>query len=308
MEIIDRSIKYDLLRGKNIVFPEEMFDSVFHYTSASGLNGIISNKTLYFSDMLYLNDKDEIYAGMSSFCKAIGVSPDRLPEIQDERYFVCCFSIDEDSLPMWNYYTKDPTNNGYNIGFDLKQLIYSIIYQNEFLNGCSLSFGGVDYSVNDSSVYANTLNDSIKRLIEKIGKKLLQGDDDIDISEETINKIPFVYTFNGLDCDFIQSSSELLCYIKRNYFSYEKEVRIVISMSSDKLSDLNEKGYIKTKVSKGIIVPYIEVKYNPAAIKSIMISPTLTIDIADLSVKDLLARNSYEKQIDINHSIIPVRY
>ena len=36
--------------------------------------------------------------------------------------FVCCFSLDNDSLPMWNYYIKEINNQGFNIEFSDKKI------------------------------------------------------------------------------------------------------------------------------------------------------------------------------------------
>lgn len=71
--------------------------------------------------------------------------------------FACCFSLKEDSLPMWNYYTKEINSQGYNIEFDDKKLVESILRSNPVLDGCSFSFGNVDYSKDNDSEYSHIL-------------------------------------------------------------------------------------------------------------------------------------------------------
>ena len=46
---------------------------------------------------------------------------------------------------MWNYYTKEINNQGYNIEFNDKKLVASILHSNSVLDGCDISFGIVDY-------------------------------------------------------------------------------------------------------------------------------------------------------------------
>ena len=75
--------------------------------------------------------------------------------------FVCCFSLDEDSLPMWNYYTKEINNQGYNIEFDDRKLAESILRNNSALDGCALSFGMVYYSKNNDSAFSKIIVDEI---------------------------------------------------------------------------------------------------------------------------------------------------
>lgn len=149
---IKTEINYDHLKDSTISFPTDFQENaIFHYTSIGGLDGILSNKTLRFTNIRYMNDKDEISAGIKSLEKklaALGVqqkSPS-LEDLSDEKQvFVCCFSLNGDSLPMWYYYTKDINSQGYNIEFDSKQLVQSILQKNELLDGCDIAFGIVDY-------------------------------------------------------------------------------------------------------------------------------------------------------------------
>jgi len=52
---------------------------------------------------------------------------------------------------MWNYYTKDINNQGYNLGFDYKKLVVSLLKNNPKLHGCKFTFGKVDYCLSEDT-------------------------------------------------------------------------------------------------------------------------------------------------------------
>ena len=153
MEVVQRKTNIDcqkLQNSKLLFYKSTKSRRIFHYTSIVGLEGILGNRTLRFTNIKYMNDKDEIIAGLDSMAKICHASEEEREKLCSSfishgmQTFVCCFSVEEDSLPMWNYYTKEINNQGYNIEFDDKQLVESILRGNDALNGCSLAFGIVD--------------------------------------------------------------------------------------------------------------------------------------------------------------------
>lgn len=121
-------INHNLLSNSKLAFRKNTKTrSIFHYTSIGGLQGILSSKTLRFTNIKYMNDKDEIVAGLDSMAKACNASEEERDNLRSAfasygaQTFVCCFSLEDDSLPLWNYYTKEINNQGYNIEFDDKK-------------------------------------------------------------------------------------------------------------------------------------------------------------------------------------------
>lgn len=172
MEIItvntkdENAIDYKMIKDEGIKFPDNYDNKpIYHYTSISGLNGILSNKKLRFTNIKYMNDKDEFKAMFDSWINLINKNennPIDESEINNfyselfnsgEQLFVCCFSLNNDSLPLWNYYTKDINSQGYNIKMNGKKLFESILSKNECLNGCHFSFGMVEYCHPYESMY-----------------------------------------------------------------------------------------------------------------------------------------------------------
>ena len=224
MEIItpNTQINYARLQTTQKIFASGIKPKpIYHYTSIGGLQGILQNQTLHFTNIKYMNDKDEITAGLESIAQACEFSETArdglLSSLIDcgTQTFVCCFSLESDSLPMWNYYTKEIHNQGYNIEFDSRKLVESILRSNPCLDGCDFAFGSVDYSKNNYSECGITIRNKITATIDLVFAKVLlaaskaaqtahSNIDQTNITawEETINNLekkttdlPFTYLF-----------------------------------------------------------------------------------------------------------------
>ena len=334
-------INHDLLLKSKLAFRKNTkAKPIFHYTSIGGLQGILSSKTLRFTNIKYMNDKDEIIAGLDSMAKACSASEEERDNLRSAfishgtQTFVCCFSLEEDSLPMWNYYTKEINNQGYNIEFDDKKLVESILRSNPVLDGCDFAFGNVDYSKDNDSEYSKTITSEILSSMELLISKLfltvakgalVKQSSNIDESalkewEEKINQsekkqklseLP-IYFYNGEKCSFEKNpSGDYLYFIKRDCFRQEKEFRIVISVPDELLSKLANENVYKFRVSNGVLVPYLELKFSEDVVKSLTISPTVQSDLVEQSIQDYMNYCNYGIQdfsTFIKHSKVPVRF
>lgn len=123
-------------------------DIIYHYTSPEGLKGITKDECLWATDINYLNDNSElryIYQlaekitnenkeiWSKNFCESLlnqclqkakryDVS-NRLLFAYKTDVYVISFSLDDDNLNMWKYYSKTADTVGYNIGFDKEKLV-----------------------------------------------------------------------------------------------------------------------------------------------------------------------------------------
>lgn len=340
--VLDKTrIDYSRLQNSKLSFHRNTkARPIFHYTSIDGLEGILEHKTLRFTNIKYMNDKDEIFAGLDSMAKACNASNEEHERLRSAcmnngaQTFVCCFSVEADSLPMWNYYTKEVNNQGYNIEFDDKKLVESILRNNPALDGCSLSFGIVDYSKDNDSEYSQiitseilaSMNLSLSKFFLTVARGVLTShpaginesaltDWEKKIADtekkQKLNNLP-VYFYNGEKCRFEKKQSgEYLCYIKRDCFRQEGEFRIVITVPDDRLAELKEKGIYKFRVGNGILVPFIELSFSSDVVKSITISPTVKSDLVELSIQDFLSYCAFHVEDCskfIKHSSVPVRF
>lgn len=109
---------------------------IYHYTSSSAIISILEHSELRFTDRNFMNDKSEgTYTknlALSMLEKnEVDVDPkfskavrDKLKEKQGNglETYSCSFSLNKDSLCLWNYYSKDASSKGYNIHFHIDDI------------------------------------------------------------------------------------------------------------------------------------------------------------------------------------------
>lgn len=340
IDVPKNQIDYERLKNSKLSFYRSTkAKPIFHYTSIGGLQGIFEKRKLRFTNIKYMNDKDEIVAGVDSLVKLLGMTEEKRDkmrkssQLSGKQTFVCCFSLEGDSLPMWNYYTKEINNQGYNIEFDDKTLVESILRENPVLDGCYISFGIVDYSKDDHSEYSQIIAERSANLIGlTLSKQLLAAKDELlgiekpsnkDFLEEwekkiendkkKINALP-IYFYNGQKCRFAKDSTDdYLCFIKRDCFKQEREFRIVITVPNERLAELkkSKENVYQFRISNGILIPFLELKFSLKAVKSMMISPTVQSDLVERSIQDFLKYCEFDVEDYaqfIRHSTVPVRF
>jgi len=137
------------------VFDFNLDDILWHYTNGDGFLGILQNGTIHATQVSCLNDttetkyasdlyktavvqliKDrendaEAVAFLNQVLEFVKEEPDS-PTHGTSKFFVACFSGDEDELTQWDRYSKP---NGYAIGFRARGLwreptsqLYRVVY------------------------------------------------------------------------------------------------------------------------------------------------------------------------------------
>ena len=184
------------------------------------------------------------------------------------------FSLKEDELNLWNYYSKDKNHLGYNIGFNTQDFIN---YSNDGdLIDC---FGQVIYG---------------KDFLYEIFDKIIPNIYKIFINLDIIN---ISMLLQDLSTAFLRFSM----FFKDESFASEKEYRLV--WNTDLQADIRE--------YNGFYIPYQKYSIPVKSIKSFMISPTQNYNIAKLGMDELLNNHIakvYANNITINKSRIPLRY
>lgn len=333
---IDKNTVDDLHAEMIPDFGDTSEERIYHYTSIGGLQGILGGK-LRFTHIGYMNDRDEVVAGSEAlrdfalqncddaFAQAISHEADRN---KDMSAYVCCFSLERDSLAMWNYYTKDVNNQGYNLVFNYKDLIISILQKNKELDGCQFSFGKVDYC-NGTENYislsykqaARNISSAMHKLVslacDYVQKKQTPDSSPIVIDcPPMVEEYPSVIKYMGDDPLFRKTiSSDTIFFMKRPCFSVESEFRIVIQipdavMDRLKHSDKGRQKY-KYRVNNGLLIPYLELDIDLHALTGLTASPTIKSDLAEKSIRDYCdycGINTDNLVDGIIQSSIPVRF
>lgn len=277
--------------------PDE--DIIYHYTSPEGLKGITGDENLWATDINYLNDNSElryIYQlaenitnennerWSENFCESLlnqclqkakryDVS-NRLLFAYKTDVYVISFSLDEDNLNMWKYYSKTADTVGYNIGFEKDKL------------------------VNATGLIHMTY-----------GKVIYDKEKQVEILTKTLNEYESLYKDKdsfGRSQVFqmaMTTLENLGVFFKHPAFVDENEFRIIIR---DNIR-LRKKGNcnVKYRINKGVFIPYTTLSFLPEAVRSIGISPCNNQSIAEYSVERMLETKFNLKYENFHCSKIP---
>lgn len=300
-------------------------NTVYHYTSPSGLLGIVDNgedsknAKLWFTRWDSLNDKNERYDIQEvlkeykelkgndireEFQDAIqelintevtkwDLPPilwnnDKNPSIDEpdpENIYVCSFSTDRDSLPMWNYYSKSSHYEGYALGINLeKWKKYAKIS-----GGYTLDVRQILYQEEDK---IEKLDEVVSKFEEHL--KIVQKNPQTIVGPEWIKHA------------FLLRIAALQFFFKNKHFSHEKEVRVILQIPKDK--DISNELPTKYRTGYGYTIPYVEVPMPKEAITSVRVGPLFDKELAkkNVNVKEML--ESRGCSCDVYTSEISIRY
>ena len=301
---------------------------MFHYTSPDGLLSIIANNEVYFTDIRFLNDKSEDIYLVKLILDIFEKNKKDYPYVSDviyklfknhqtndlrnlkiinidyytplkftpRRKFVFCTTTDADLLNMWNYYVHEGKYQGYNIGFNVEKLLKSLD---------SDTSKSIDpFSV----VYGNFLYDSRKQK-EEILHLFNRMEDNINKASDKSKEIDYYVM------DLRSYIDSYGAFYKNPSFAQEKEFRFCIEIDDDRLNQkkshysgtTNKKMNCRYRVSYGLIVPYIAVKFNKDAVSTIHMSPMIEYQIAKESIREVLEDYHYER-VRVWKSKIPIRF
>ena len=305
--------QHDMLQAASLVL--SAFDAssrihadnfVYHYTSADGLMGILNSRSLWFTDYNSLNDESEGQYIFSLARQILSTSsyPEeyknnvrwvlfdnegyRLAPIKSnvEKYFICSFSCNKDSMPLWNYYTKNKNATGYNLEFNTDKLKNLDRVLTDEKIPASLQITRVLYNEERQHLLVKQILDYFLPVWTKY----------ISYRHEILMALLFSLEINRFK-------------IKHPAFMAENEVRLFINIKEESFKELvKEKNkLLKIRNINGIFTAYFDIPFNIKDIISLTVSPTIKNDYAISSMRLLL--DSYGLvDTTINKSQIPLRY
>lgn len=298
---------------------------VYHYTSTDAFNSILFSDpkyvTLRASRYDRLNDTSEgevakeVYAKVCDtllneekindeqcdFLKSIRNNENEVftkdcgdtieGYIQKFDTFVCSFSKDKDSLPMWNYYGK---SGGYNLGFHLcelrgyfNRLLNNNVEKNEKTCDTLIDFFPVVYEEKEQTeiIYKN-----LSGIIDRYDKEKLSE-------------------ISGYISTWLRDWSILF---KKECFKHENEIRIIVKVP--RINDeqkLHPSLKIKYKHKGAYIVPYVELEFKKNVISGVTFSPMQLAqeqrEKQKTIMKEMLKSHGFG-YMNIDVSDVPVRF
>lgn len=209
-------------------------DVLYHYTSISALNGILTSRNVWASDCRFLNDQKELINAIDIFINKFDGNAKKALSCAFDWYNFsrahCVFSLSRSPqvLSQWRAYGDD--GRGTAVGFFRKSLSGYGEKNVRLL---------VDCIYND---HENCLENLIHRRDEDIQtliKMYIEADGALNTFWSLIDKNPLPLV--NLYGEFLK--------IKNPVFKEEQEVRLVISVQMSQ---------VRTRVANGLIIPYVE--------------------------------------------------
>ena len=302
---------YDVLLEKipkiKKILDDDRNCTIYHYTKPEKLLNIIANNTIRFSNVLYLNDKEEIaysyrlIVNLTDKFDDLSLNPDLFNKVKNHfknkykyivdgsndfanklEYFTTSFSTENDNLTLWNNYAKGKNYTGYNVGFDKKKLIKEMTD-----NGYLPIYGCVIYDKKKQIKIIHAIFKKWNMMFERA------------LKSKKNNKVKlFDIMFQLIDILSIVS-----IFFKNPQFENEHEYRIVMvntfGTENSKPTGIVEKN--------GLFVPYLEYSFDKDTVKSINIGPTFEENIFYTSTNRMLLNFDYHN-IEVHRSKIPLRY
>lgn len=289
-------------------------DTLFHYTSAEGLQGILGGE-FWVTESHFLNDITEFHVATDIFVEVINrnLKNETIKEklkkavckgvktlVDDDITFdeqlgydgdyVISFCLDKDSILMWSEYSNFC---GYSIEFDFSALIHS------FSNKDNIIHGKVVYNHEEQISLMEQIIEKEIFEIYPLCKYLNSWEDFNKINDDQIRKIAsqletIVYHYN--------------MFFKKECFSGENEYRFVFMCKHNGISNQ----YFKKepqhfRVKDNVLIPFVKQKLSSLdSVNSILIGPKNNSDIAEKGVKHFLRYHKIKAKVE--KSEMPLRY
>jgi Protein of unknown function (DUF2971) len=259
--------------------------SLYHYTSQTGLKGMLNTKTIWASEIHYLNDSTEFALALSlardELAKRIraAISPvdrSRLELLRDTMYTiagvhtcVCCFSELDDDLSQWRGY------GGGDAGF-------SVGFTREWFTRVKETLGlSLIRCIYDPEDQQRLIKDELDDFLAKNAEK---GPDYWDRNRGYRNPDrPRTFGVSRhAGNDFATGLSRKAPLIKHKSFAVEKEWRLAATVSAHELHH---------RPGRSMLIPYYKIPIGDGdkfdSIREIVVGPTPHPDLSAASVESL---------------------
>ncbi len=277
-------------------------EPLYHYTSFTGLLGIVQSGALWASDIRYMNDSAELKhtADLISaeITRRIGFGhpkPDLLNQFlhwvthritNGHMLFASSFRSNGNLLSQWRGYSR--LGKGVSLGFDPNYILRCAKRQ-------AFQIGKCIYSCKSQERLISQVIDAVEVLAEGHAPDCDKEGKAVDSSYHSI--------FHLIESDLLR----IAAILKHPSFREEEEWRIVSPVITD---------YIKAPVlfreGASMLVPYIEfdliAKDNaPISLEHLFLGPTPNITISMNSLSMFLSQNGIRPDKGISYCQIPFR-
>jgi len=315
--------------SREVTSPKESppSDSLFHYTTADGLKGIIEKNELWATSAYFLNDSAEITYGYGLLKEVLDDWLAKNPRPEDsltlglarglrksfgedllERnviwpIYLACFCEDDNLLSQWRTYGQ---SGGYSLGFKVPA--------DDLLTGQGFKPEPSIYT--SKWVKVEYDRDAQAKKFSSVLEPVLAVFDDPDTARAiaTVRDHPLVGYSNFYRVITDMLLEELVSF-KNEAFKVEEEWRVVVRQRQLTKQGTDDGGKTPTPIhfrsSKGMLVPYVRlIPTDPAKklpIACIRSGPTLDKVTAGMAVRMMLERSGFSG-VRVEGSDITVRF
>jgi hypothetical protein len=275
---------------------------LYHYTSFTGLLGIVQSRALWASDIRYMNDSAELNHAANlisaEITRRIGAGhprPDLLNQFlhwvshritNGHMLFAASFRSNGNLLSQWRGYSR--LGKGVSLGFDPKYILRCAKQQ-------AFQIGKCIYNCQSQERLIGQVIDAVEVLAEEHAPDCDKQENAVDSSYHSI--------FHLIESDLLR----IAAILKHPSFREEEEWRIVSPVITD---------YIKAPVlfreGASMLVPYIKFDFiakdkAPIALEHLFLGPTPNITISMNSLTMFLSQNGIQPDKGISYCQIPFR-
>jgi hypothetical protein len=277
-------------------------ETLYHYTTLKGLLGIVESRTLWASDIRYMNDSAEMKHAADLIKKDIArriaeghPNPKLLNQFQywighrivhGHMLFSASFRSNGNLLSQWRGYSTH--GKGVSVGFDPDQVLECALAQSFQVARCI-------YDPGEQERLVAEVVDAMEALADEQGEC---DDSDLRPPEQS-----YYDSFEGIESDVLRIAAVL----KHPAFQEEEEWRVVSPVLTDFAL-----APIRFREGTSMLVPYLEFRLTtapdaPMVLEHLFLGPSPNISISMNSLELYLARNGIHPRSGISYSQIPYR-
>lgn len=282
------------------LYAETPQERLYHYTSFSGLLGIVGIRALWASDIRYMNDSSELKHTAdllrNEISRRLGAGHGRhhlFDQFLDwftyritngHMLFAASFRANGNLLSQWRGYSR--LGKGVSLGFSPDYILRCAGNQ-------SFQIGRCIYEGEQQQQLIRQVVDAVESLAEAYG---LNGDG-------RSNENSFLTIFQMIESDLLR----IAAILKHPSFREEEEWRIVSPVVTDYLA-----APVLFREGTSMLVPYIRFELmaeddSPICLDHMFLGPTPNITISMNSLTMFLAKNGIQPKNGISYCQIPFR-
>jgi hypothetical protein len=280
--------------------------TLYHYTTAAGLAGILRTKTLWATHAIFMNDRSEVEHGRSIAASlvqhalhlgAIGADAEFLGRLAERvnvplrrtDTYVACFCRHGDLLSQWRGYAN--RGGGYSIGFASDTFGHPGVCGEHEVHLRRVEYG------------ADKQTELLAAIIERCRQHL----------EKALTGAPPSMRPEPLTTVLVSVAERAILRaavtFKDEGFREEQEWRVIVMRSHSVVDYSDEASPVKFREQAGILVPYVTLNFADVphwrACANVRVGPTVDKRRAVVSLQMLLDQQGY-RETNISSSPIPL--